>query len=44
MDIAAIQTAITAAETSALSVGGMVAIAATGLVVVGLVISMVKKL
>lgn len=44
VDQTAIQTAITAAETDATAVGDMVIIAISGLVVIGLVIGIVKKL
>mgnify|MGYP002795199574 CR=1 FL=1 len=44
LDTLGIQTAITAAETDGLAVGAMVVAAVAAMIVVGVVISMVKKL
>jgi hypothetical protein len=44
LETAEIQTAITAAETDGLAVGAMVVSAVAAMIVVGVVISMVKKL
>lgn len=44
MDTTAVGTAISAAETDALSVGQFVIAAVAGLVVIGLVIGIIKKL
>lgn len=44
MDTTGVETAITAAETSATTVGGYVIAAVAGLVVIGLIIGIVKKI
>lgn len=44
VDIAGVQTAITGAETDAGTVGGYVIAAVAGLVVIGLIIGIVKKI
>jgi len=44
LDTTAIQTAITAAESDGLAVGAMVVASVAAMIVVGVVISMVKKL
>lgn len=44
LDTTGIQTAITAAETDGLAVGAMVVASVAAMIVVGVVISMVKKL